>query len=176
MNVDIPCICPPVDGQPRHDHDTITLRDHLDFHAATTIRNSAVVLRAEDPDAGVAEVMATFTEQYVIFGVEAWTLVDDRGKPVPVTRPAIRDLLLTRDDVSFIVADAADGMYQEKVILPLLPRESRPSPTMSTNGSISATNGTRSTPRKRSSRSSTSTIPTGDTGTTGTSLAGASSS
>jgi hypothetical protein len=174
----IACPCPPkADGTVRHpDGDEVTLRERLDFHAATTIRKGIGLLYLEDPGASTAEVLALLTEQYVLFGVRAWTVVDDRGKPIEVSKPAIREVLLSgRVDISGL-ADAADELYAPAVMLPLLAAaqsSSPPSPTDMTSTSATTT-GPQRLPRPLR-RSSTSTTRTGATGTI-TSLPGGVSS
>jgi len=173
--VAIPCICPALpDGEPRHrDGDEVGLRERLDFLAVSTIKQNLGAMYLDDPAAGVPEVLGVLQEQYVIHGVESWTVVDERGKPVPATKSAIRDLLLTRFDAADIVAEAADELYREAVTLPLLRKALRSSLPGPTGGSTSVpTASPRRSSRqpkssKRSSQSSISTIPTDDTETTG---------
>ena len=90
MDVQIVCPCPAKDGAPRHVSDTVTLRETLDFRAATTIRNSIAFAKAEDPDLSSAEMLAILTEGYLLFGIEAWSLTDEKNKAVPATKPEIR--------------------------------------------------------------------------------------
>lgn len=170
MDVTFPCICG------RHDSDVVTLRDTLDFRSALAIRNEALVLRTNDPDASIGEVLATLTEQYILFGVEAWTLADEHGKKLPVSRENIRARLLAHPEAAIVVADAADSLYGEKVVLPLLLRASKSSPPSPTDGSTSATNGGSTKRPKRSSPSSTASTPTDGTAPTTALHAGASSS
>jgi hypothetical protein len=178
MDVKIDCLCPPnARGETRHpDGDTVTLRERLDFRAALTARNTMALLKNEDPDASVADILAALTETYLLVGVTGWTLVDAKNKPVDVSRAAIRELLLSNPDVAMLVGDAADEHYSEAVILPLLARARNSSPPTPIAGSTSATK--RSTPksRKPSSPSSITTIPTDATATTSSSPVGDSSS
>jgi len=179
MDIKIACPCPPrADGDTRHpDGDTVTLRDRLDFRSATTIRK-AVSMLGEDGPVESAEVLAVMTEWYLLLGIEAWTLVDDRGKPVPVTRPAIRERLLENDDAYASVtdlADAADGMYMKLVLLPLLERASRSSPPTPTDASTSAPTALPPKRPKPSRPSSTTSTRTDGTAMTSTSPGGASS-
>lgn len=176
MDVYIPCICPPKDGQSRHERDTISLRDTLDFRQAITVRNEALVTRAADPDVSTAEIMAAMTEAYLVAGVTHWSLVDDRNKSVEVSKAAIRSLLLPSFEAATIVADAADELYREKVILPLLQPASSYSPPTLTAAGTSPTNDTPSKHPRPRSRSSTSTTRTDGIGTTSALHAGASSS
>ena len=176
MNIE--CLCPPkATGEVRHPAgDEITLRERLDFRAALTARNTMVLLKEEDPDVSSAEILAALTETYLVLGIESWSLVDAKGKPVPASKAAIRELLLTKPDIAMEVGDAADALYSAAVILPLLARarnSSRPTPT---NGSTSVTTPSLPKPPKRSRRSSITTIPTAATVTTSPSPAGDSSS
>ena len=172
MDVSIPCICP---AQSDHD-DTVTLRDTLDFGSATRIRKSLAFVESDDRDARAAEVLATLTEAYLLFGIERWTVLDERGKPVPLSHSAIRSHLLSRLDVASIVADEADDLYREVILLPLVRGASRSSAPTQTTGSTSQPTGSSSTRRKHSRRSSTSTTPTVVTEVTSASLDGVSSS
>jgi hypothetical protein len=157
----IACICPPRDGASRHpDGDTVTLRDKLDFRGSLTARNAFLVLKAEDPDATTAEVLAVLTETYLLLGIESWTLVDAKGKAVPVTKAAIRDLLLSHPDAAMTVGDEADALYSEAVISPLVARASTSSPTTPTAVSTSATSGPSPRRPRRSKPSSTASTRT----------------
>lgn len=165
MDVSIPCPCPPkADGEPRHAGDTVVLRERLDFRAVTTIRKAVAIVQAEDPGAGAAEILAALTEHYLLSGVESWSLVDAKNKPIEVTRPNIRDFLASIDAAT-TVSDAADELYAPTVLLPLLARAQSSSPPTQTDTSTSAK--TSSTPQrpKPSKRSSTTNTRTGGTGT-----------
>lgn len=163
----IPCPCAPKrDGELRHPAgDTVTLRERLDYHAAATITKSIQLLKTEDPDASAAEILATMTEAYVLFGIESWTLLDEDGKPLPVTKPHIRSMILANPEAAEVVADAADEQYQEQILLPLLARAANSSPPTPTGSSTSPPNSSRETRRKPSSRSSITSIPTAAIGT-----------
>lgn len=161
--VEIACICP---GTP-HDGDTVTLKDPLDFFTATTIRQTIARIqeqsnKLEEPMT-IAEYVSALIEVYLLYCIESWTLADADGKSVPVSKTAVRDHLLADFAAATLVGEAADDLYTEKVILPLLPGASKPSPSSLTNGSTSATNGTGATPRKQSKPSSTSTTQTAGT-------------
>jgi hypothetical protein len=132
-------------------------------------------LRSQDADASIPEHLALLSEQYLLFGVESWTLVDETGKPAEVTKPAIRERLLSHPLVAMVVVDAADALYNEEVLLPLLAMASTSSPPTPTDGSTSATTDSSNSPPTPSSPSSITTIPTDDTETTSPSLVGASS-
>ena len=174
----VECLCPPkATGETRHpDGDTIELRERLDFRSALTARNTFALLKSEDPDVSVAEIMASLTETYLLLGIRTWSVQDAKGKPVEVNKAAIREYLLSKPDQAMVVGDEADGLYSDAVIAPLVARALSFSPTTPTNGSTSATNGSSPKHRKPPKRSSTTTIPTDDTGPTSLSLAGGSSS
>lgn len=175
--MDIPCICPvKPDGAVRHaDGDRIELRERLDFRSSLAAQNTVFVLKAEDPDASSADILAALTESYLLSGVESWSVVDEKGKPVEPTRTAIRERLLTRLDVALIVAERADELYRDAVIAPLVRAASTSSRSTPTDESISAINGSPGPSRSRSSRSSTITTLTDDTEETLPQPAGASS-
>lgn len=173
--VTIDCACP---GGRHPEGDTITLRDRLDFRTATTIRKSIALGSDDGTPLGAAEVLAILTEGYVLYGIEAWTLVDDRGKPLPVTRSSIRDRILDSPTAyvsATMIGDAADDLYGPQVLLPLLARASISSPPLPTEPSMSPKPGPAKLPRP-SKRSSTSTTRTDGIEATSPSLAGVSSS
>jgi hypothetical protein len=165
--VTVACLCPPrADGTPRHpDGDEVQLRERLDFRSATTIRNAVGFARAEDPELSGAEILAILTEHYILFGIEGWTVADADGKPLPVTKPNLRSLLLTNDEAAQVVADAADERYGEQILGPLVRAASTSSPLTPTNDSTSASKDSPSSNPTPSSPSSTTTIPTAGTGT-----------
>lgn len=166
MNVTIPCVCPPLStGAPRHDDDTITLRDKLSFRAGLTVRNTIIVSRTNDPDASVAEILAMLTEVYLFEGIEAWSLVDQRNKAVEVSRQTVRAFMEDHPEEAMTVGNEADGLYVEAVMNPLVRMASQSSPRTRTNGSTSLTTGSEPGRPKRSRRSSTSTTPTDGTTT-----------
>jgi hypothetical protein len=177
MDVTIDCVCPPKGDAVRHpDGDTVKLRERLDFHAATTIRHNIALLYQEDGETSGGEILALLTEHYLLFGVEGWSLVDEKGKPVEVSKPTIRERLFGDPIASMLVGDAADLLYSEQVMLPLMERASRSSPTTSTDESTSPTKASSPKRPKPSKPSSISTIPTVATETTSSSLDGDSSS
>jgi hypothetical protein len=167
MDVTIPCPCPhKVTGEPRHESDTVTFLDKLGFHEALSIRNQIRVIRGEDSASSTGEVLAAMTEHYLLFGISSWTLVDDKGKPVPPSRPAIREFLEFIDfETAELLTDAADELYASVVLLPLVAKGQKSSPGTPTDGSIFRRNGSPPKPRKPSKPSLTITSPTADTAT-----------
>ena len=144
-------------------------RDRLDFMRATTVTKAIAFIEETDPAIRPALVLATLSEFYVLMGVKSWSLPD------PVTSANIRRKLLEHPEVGTIV-EAADALYQEQVLLPLLNRASSSSPPSQTNGSTSPTPRGAKRPPKRSRPSSISTIPMDDTETTSSPPDGAYSS
>lgn len=172
MNVIVPCPCP---GTP-HETDTVTLRERLGFHEATAIRKG-IKLAGEDGDPmATEERLARAVEGYILYGIESWTLVDEKGKRLGVSRVAIAERILANDDAAYPIGEAADGLYASAVILPLLNRASPSSPATPTEPSTSPTTGSQPTPLKPPSRSSTSRTQTADTATTSSSPDGDSNS
>lgn len=165
MATTIRCVCPPkTDGQARHPNgDTVTFRERLPFRDALAARNTVILIKQDDPDADAATILAALTEVYLLVGIESWTLTDAKGKPVPVSRQAVRDLMAEHVDESMELGDAADALYSEAVIVPLVNRAATYSPPTPINASTSPTNGSRPAPRKRSKPSSITTTPTGGT-------------
>jgi hypothetical protein len=176
MDVTIPCPCPPnADGTPRHASDTVSLKDRLTFREAMTITKAVALIDEDDEPSRAATILATLSEFYILIGIASWTV---RGtKPIELTKSAIRQYVLERPDIAAVVSEAADELYSEAILLPLLARASnslRPSPT---NEPTSAKQAGEQQRRPRpSKRSSTSTTPTGATETTSLSLVGVSSS
>src|SRR6185369_17550576 len=103
MDVTIACICP----ESPHTEDTVTLRDTLSFRQGKRIQYEIALLEDEQR-ADIAFVLALLTESYILAGIEAWTLTDEKGKPVAVSEEAIRSRLLTRPAEADAIAEAAD--------------------------------------------------------------------
>ncbi len=157
----IPCVCPPKsDGSTRHPNgDRVTLRERLDFRSGLAARNTVIVIKQEDPEAGAAEILAGLTEIYLLVGIESWTLQDAKGKPLDVNRATVRQLMVDHPDEAMTIGDEADGLYSESVIAPLVARALRSSQPTQTTDSTSPTTGSEPRPLKRSKRSSTTTSP-----------------
>lgn len=175
--MDIRCICPPkAGGQPRHDHDTVTLREKMDFRSSIAIRNALALEANDEGNVDMADLLAILTERFILYGIERWTIVDAKGQAVPVSHDAIRRLILEDIDIATDIGDAADERYREAVMLPLARRGQTSSPGSPTNGSTSPRTSSSTRPRKPSRRSSITTITTAATEVTSSSLDGVSSS
>jgi hypothetical protein len=167
--VKIDCICPPLAGETRHpEGDTVTLRPVLDFRTAATIQHAVSVLRLEEQEPNVEEVLARLTEAYVRYGVESWTIVDADGKAVPVTPSNVEAILFADLTAAMIVGEEADELYSGAILLPLLKRASTFSPDTQTTDETSQPTGSQETPAEPTPLrpSSTSTTQTDDTVTT----------
>jgi hypothetical protein len=169
FDVPIPCPCP---GQPHPDGDVVSLREKLGLAAGIAIQRLVIDANQNRPD--TAELAGRLAEGYLLYGVEAWTLVGEGGGAVPVNETTIRARLLSDFATAAPIADAADGLYMAAVILPLVKGASTTSPSTRTNGSTHPPRRGTSKPRKPSKPSSTTTTPTESTGTTSHELAGVS--
>jgi hypothetical protein len=117
----------------------------------------------EDKAVQLAERLAVCTEFYMLMGISAWSLVDAKGKPVPVSHSAIRERLFDSSEV-VVVSEVAEEAYNPVVLLPLMERASTSSPPKPTDESTSPTS-TPPKPQKPSRPSSTSTTQTAGTET-----------
>jgi len=175
----VDCLCPPSGGAPRHpDGDTITLREKLDFRTAATIQHAISVLRLEEREPQVEEVLARLTEAYVRYGIASWSLVDEAGAPIPVSPQAVDAYLFSNLTAAMIVGDEADERFSGAILLPLLQRASTSSPATPTTDETSPPTGSPESPAPPTPLrpSSTTTTPTDGTATTSRRRAGASRS
>jgi hypothetical protein len=173
----VPCLCPPTAEGVRHpEGDTVTLRDPLDFRTAVTMQKAVTILFSDQPGASPEQVLGVLSEAYVVHGVASWSVVDGKGKPVPVNPATVAATLLPHVAAAMAVADEADPLYAKAVLVPLLAKASNSSPGTPTSESTSPATGSPPAPLKPLRPSSTSTTPTADTATTSRSRAGGSSS
>ena len=172
--VNVACLCPPnAAGEVRHPAgDEITLREHLDFRGSLAARKALISVKAEDAGASSADILAVMTETYLLYGIESWSLVDAKGVPVPVTKTAIRETLMSRVNEALKVADSADVLYSDEVLLPLMATVSASSPPTPTDGSTSPTKPSSPESQRPSKPSSITSIPTAVIEPTSLSLAG----
>ena len=171
MEVRIACRCP---GE--HGEDVITFYDRLDFRRATTITKAIGFIENTDPATRPAEVLATLSEFYILYGVKEWTLVGPNKRALEVTTQNLRAQLLEHPDAGLLV-ETADSLYQEQVLLPLVARVSGSSQRSRTEPSTSPTpRSTRPKHPKQSKLSSISTTPTDGIETTSSPPDGAYSS
>ena len=128
-SVAIACLCPPQGDEVRHPGgDTVTLREQARLRGGARGAQPVIHAKTNDPGMSVAEVQAMLTELYLLSGIEAWSVVDERGKPIePTTARHPRDPAAELE-AAMTVADAADERYAEAVMTPLLARASSSSP------------------------------------------------
>jgi hypothetical protein len=185
MDVKIACVCPrKADGTRRHDEDTVTLRDRLDFTVVVGMRSDVNIMRFRNAEGGHVsdgEILGLLTERYLFHGIASWTLEDESGKPLPATRRAIQDFLDEHLEEAYQVGEEADRIYSPIVVLPLILKASiskQPSPTDEPTSPTtdSSTPSSDEAPRKPSRRSSTSTTQTDSTAPTSPRLVGVYSS
>ena len=162
VNVTIPCVCP----ETPHEEDTVSLRPVLGLAAGISIERAVRDFLLASGRRNEDAILGTLVEYYVLHGVAAWTLVDEKGRAIEPTPEAIAEHLLSDYSIAKPIADRADDLYKEKVIGPLLSRGGSSSLTTSRNGGTSATHAPTPKPRKRSKPSSTSTTPMAGTETT----------
>ena len=133
----------------------VYLLPHLKWRHVSAIKWEILV---EKEKAGIdlpaGEIIGLLQEGYLTYGIARWDL------PKPLTRESVQTEILGRTDRAAIVAEKADELYSEQVLLPLVRMGSKSSQPTSTNGSISATTGSSGKHPKPSKRSSISTTPT----------------
>lgn len=155
----IPCPCP---NTPHPDGDTVELRDRLGLAAGVEIQATVRGLIGK-PD---AVIVAALVEAYVRHGIVAWTFVDADGAPVDVTPETIQSMVLDDFTLATPVAEAADTLYEDAVLGPLVRMAATSSPTTPTEPSISPTDSGSGESPTPSSPSSTESTPTDDIETT----------
>lgn len=136
------CACP---GTPHPDGDVVYLAPKLSLAGGL----------AADFDIRKAAGDGTFLAQlwqvtFVRYGAIGWNLVDEDGPVDFDVNALLEDYTLARP-----VAEAADDLYGEAVMRPLVARLKATSPRGRTNGSTSVTQPSTSKPRVRSSRATT---------------------
>lgn len=133
----------------------VYLRPTLDWEAVSAIKWDVLVKKeAAGEDLPAGEIIGLLQKGYMVYGIARWDL------PMPLTRPLVRREILGNTERASIVAEKADELYSEQVLLPLVRLAAKSSPDTSNNGSTLATTGSSAAPRKHSKRSSTSITPT----------------
>lgn len=162
MDVHIECPCV---GTPHADGDSVTMPDALPFPAAVALTNGLSTLQRSEPELDIDDIAGYLSEQYILKLITEWSLVDEAGEPLPVSRAAIRERILSNTEIAAVIAEEADGRYASALV-PLLVRGSTSSRPTPITPSTSATDGSGPQPRKRPKQSSTTTSPTVATVTT----------
>jgi hypothetical protein len=150
---------------PVRDGQTVGLLPKLTLAGGIELQQRFRSLLQMDPRPSHPEITGLLTEDYLLVGVAEWSLSDDMG-PIPVSRENIARYLLSDFELAQPVANAADELYYEPVLAPLVASLQTSLLGGSSKKQTSATNGSSPKPRKRSKRSSTSTTQTVDTETT----------
>ena len=156
--VRIPCICP---DKSHADGDSIGFLWPLDFSRMALINRTIRYEKTARAGLSMPAALAMLAELYLRNCITSWTLQED-GKPIPATEENVERYLMNgAPDVALDVADAADDLYSEAVLSPLVQKASTSSLAGATSESTSPpkANGAQSI-QKRSSRSSKETIPT----------------
>jgi hypothetical protein len=117
------------------DGNEVGLRDKLGLAAGIEIQATVRALIGK-PD---AVIVAALVESYVRHGIESWTFTDKDGAPVPVTPETIQSMVLDDFTLATPVAEAADALYEDAVLGPLVRAAANSSPTTPTESSTSPT-------------------------------------
>lgn len=140
----------PCEGTPHEDGDIVYLRPELTPLEGVRAR-SIVGNWIEDGALNTVEANVALAELWFSIGIDSWTFLDDDGKPIPVTpENIVRALPYGRGGQ--LVADAADDLYTQMVITPLVAKISGLSSDGSTATSTPASPNrtTRRSQRRRS--------------------------
>ena len=137
------CRCP---GRPHQPGDTVTLRGEPSVPMGTAAWGVASMGGA------IWDVQARLAEVWLRYGITAWSFLDSKGGPEPVTAANI-DRLLPFNRGGMEVANAADDIYSDPVLSPLAARRSMSSPPTPTDDSTSASPPSGDTPPTPSSPS-----------------------
>ena len=120
------CACPgtPHDGKEgRDDGDTVTFRERLPFAAG--VKALRLIFDGETDAANALPV-------YLVEGPEAWNLLDNAGRPVPLTKEALEALPFADQ---YEIGDQGDTLYAGEVVAPLVRRMKKSSATSPTTTS-----------------------------------------
>lgn len=155
-----PCDCP---GTPHGDGDFVYLAPVLSAPGGMAAQ-AAINEGMSDP----IRLQEMLWRVYRDHGVVSWNLIDNDGDPVPIT-PENLELALPYGKGGRVVADKADSLYSEDILVPFLDLMKllgtlAPQPP-SEDGSTSPSTETSATPtsiqtrRKRSSTRATGPVP-----------------
>lgn len=122
------CACPgtPHDGEDGHDDgDIVVFRPRLPFAAGV---EALRLIFDPDTETHAANALPVYLRE----GPESWNLLDEHGKPVPLTREALEALPFADQ---YEIGDQGDTLYGGEVVAPLLRRMSKSSGTSPTTSS-----------------------------------------
>lgn len=137
------CRCP---GGPHASGETVALLPRV------PLAMGAAAMAALQGVAGTDEYVGLLAPIYLRFGIESWSCLGPDG-PLPVTTAAIAERFPWADGGSDLV-EAADALYGEEILRPLLRRIARLSPPTPTATATSATPSSGAARRSRSAPSS----------------------
>jgi hypothetical protein len=105
------------------------------------------------------KLQAGLARAYTLYGIHAWSFVDEHNSPVPVDSGDIAwsdtvTQLLPWDRGGADLTEVADRLYSQGVLRPLLSRTSKSLPGGQMDGSTSATQASGQSRQKRSKQSS----------------------
>jgi hypothetical protein len=140
------CRCP---GAP-HPEDWVELHPQATFPMGTAVM--AAIRAAGEDNITLQGLMG---QAYVLFGIKAWSFVGPDGDPIPVNHttrewPQLVVSLLPWAHGGAELVDAADDLYSEDILRPLMGRTSKQSQAGQMDGSTSATQHTSQPLRERS--------------------------
>ena len=154
-----PCLCP---GEPHGDGDVVYLAPVISAPGGMAAQGA--IAAANDDAVKLQELL---WRVYRDHGITGWNFLDEEGEPVPLTSSNI-ETLLPYGKGGRLVADKADDLYHEDILVPFLARMDRlqkmaeeirrkrkPSPAGSTKPSRKGTSRRRTSTPKRRSPSST---------------------
>lgn len=134
------CLCP---GAPHGDGDFAYLKPQADIKVGLAA-HSAIFNAGANGAATQEEIQIALGIAYAWAGISKWDLLDQDGKPLPVSKANVEALNWTRIAP---LADTASKLYSDEVLAPLVARASKSSPNGRTNGSTHRQ--TRSTSKRK---------------------------
>ena len=121
------CRCP---GSPHPAGDTVTLR------AEPSVPMGTAAWAVFSIGGTLWDLQARFAEVWLRYGIVDWSFLDAEGEPEPIT-PSNIERLLPFNHGGLEVSEAADALYSDPVLSPLVARRSKPSPPTPTAPSTS---------------------------------------
>ncbi len=112
--IEVACPCPPhVNGNPRHEQDTILIRALLHYGDLQAISRAGSMFGVWDSESATLKLME--------LGILSWTFTDDDGQPVEVQPAMIR---LLDPSIAEPIQAALDERFQEAMKRKQLPNGS----------------------------------------------------
>ena len=98
----VPCPCPPLEGAPRHEHDTVMLRTRLHYGDLQAVSRAGSILGIWDNESATLKLMEV--------GIGSWTFTDDDGNPV---EPSVVTIRLLDPGIAQKLQEKLDEVYWE---------------------------------------------------------------